>query len=1002
MNHPTPPTCQSPIVPSKNALRALRRLALSPPVLVIGAIGSACGIATLNNEVTRRVHLAERAVESKRIIRSLSHGRGDAWLNNMIEAAERGDDFTSNARAPRKRRKKNTVSTRPFSTVAVQMPSEDMEDTNAQFTPLHIPMRNHTQPHPRPESQRIRRVPVRPFEFLTLRKTGSLYIRKGGRPTSTEAERPVSMKKTPKFWRARRIADYPDKSSDESTLNPTTTSQPDTPDTGSAVAVLSDDAKLQELETKSLGPAPSRASTIRGAIRFPKNGAAYLLPYVEDVTMDHLFRSTVRPSPRSNRSIEDLLKGMPEDFVEYAITVLPSGFLWNLYRRVANEQREVSRFHRYRPWLAIMRYVTSHHTPVNWAIAEAMLYKYQAIFRWEDLCIKPVFELTKQLLETAPNSQRVERVLFPTSQLKPTDRPHSPEPSIRYIQFYCDDQHNSSECVRELEQVLKVAKRSGHKPSKRLVLPVLRVLVHSKDFTAAERLLENVRPAFELNEYLALTEEYAFLGACEGQWTIVDSILDEFASMYEPRLRPINFGRFFERLLVQHSSKNHSSQSFGFALDAIKHAGLIPTHHITRTIICASIRDRRYDQIIQWMHMLKDSFPRLTAGLALDQNTWMLTDALARSGASCEEMARVFRMLAYGRRHNPFTSRFRKYAIELVRADLSQRLRAASVLVTIDKISAEDVHSMTMQELLGYTRVLREAPPTDSQNAVLLDRMKSDIAVQIEAIVELVKIFRGDLETLFLGHGARQELPLASRQTALEDDQASAPDVLRRAFPLIFRPDQPLRITKLKTALVQYYDQREKQKLPVDHSLLEAFIRTIGHEYPLEVLELVEAIHGSGFVQGPYGAPFDTKLFKTWLYLVSTGGTVHSAVCVLSAVLDNVQRLTWTTHLRHLCNLVAQLETVNHDDLWNRRQFAVRPEAPNKLQGLYDRLRSFTVDDTTRRIESKETFWFPGWKGWKMDAKNRTFKKKELAPDPTAPAPVAALPGPNNLVKAGG
>lgn len=95
---------RNPPVPSKNALRVLRRLALSSTTFV-GAVGSVCGLATLNHEARRRVKLAEKVVATKTTLKSVSNGRGQAHVARMCEAAERGDDFTLDEKNAHKRRR---------------------------------------------------------------------------------------------------------------------------------------------------------------------------------------------------------------------------------------------------------------------------------------------------------------------------------------------------------------------------------------------------------------------------------------------------------------------------------------------------------------------------------------------------------------------------------------------------------------------------------------------------------------------------------------------------------------------------------------------------------------------------------------------------------------------------------------------------------------------------------------------------------------------------------
>ncbi|KAL2813313.1 squalene epoxidase-domain-containing protein [Aspergillus cavernicola] len=79
-----------PAIPSRNALRVLRRLALAG-----STVGSFCTVAAITYDVHRRVSVAERIVENKRALQT-SAPRYDATsaarrLSRMMEAAEAGE-----------------------------------------------------------------------------------------------------------------------------------------------------------------------------------------------------------------------------------------------------------------------------------------------------------------------------------------------------------------------------------------------------------------------------------------------------------------------------------------------------------------------------------------------------------------------------------------------------------------------------------------------------------------------------------------------------------------------------------------------------------------------------------------------------------------------------------------------------------------------------------------------------------------------------------------------
>ncbi|KPI42479.1 uncharacterized protein AB675_9890 [Cyphellophora attinorum] len=110
-------------VPSRNALRALRALAFSTPTLVAGAVGSACCAAGVYCEARSRVRLAEKIIATKRTLRSISDGRGNARVARMFEAAEQGNDFLLDSGPARRRRRGR----RHASTVAQLRDEEDID-----------------------------------------------------------------------------------------------------------------------------------------------------------------------------------------------------------------------------------------------------------------------------------------------------------------------------------------------------------------------------------------------------------------------------------------------------------------------------------------------------------------------------------------------------------------------------------------------------------------------------------------------------------------------------------------------------------------------------------------------------------------------------------------------------------------------------------------------------------------------------------------------------------
>jgi hypothetical protein len=108
------------IVPSRDALRALRTLAFSPQAAFVAATGSVCGLVAIHHQQRGKVRLAEKILKTKRTIHILSQGRGNAQATRMFEAAEKGEDFTLHHGRPKKSRR-----TRRFATNAAVKPLEE-------------------------------------------------------------------------------------------------------------------------------------------------------------------------------------------------------------------------------------------------------------------------------------------------------------------------------------------------------------------------------------------------------------------------------------------------------------------------------------------------------------------------------------------------------------------------------------------------------------------------------------------------------------------------------------------------------------------------------------------------------------------------------------------------------------------------------------------------------------------------------------------------------------
>ncbi|EXJ62656.1 hypothetical protein A1O7_03094 [Cladophialophora yegresii CBS 114405] len=961
----------------------------------------------------------------------------------MIEAAERGEDFTLGTRGTKRRRKKKSNTTRSFSAVALQEPYQHPNDDIPKEPPVQLEAQHiqfFRKVIPRESNPRAggasqpRATPTKGAHSLTFEKILQASnthqkvpdYRASSRPKAQQQVEVDKAKKLLQHWsqpsgdrnlvvqqsfgEARNAA--PDKPvgyigpkdgsegntdarhTDIPASDTTATAKgrgaptpvplgasPEPPlpqdnlqpvDISDRVSSIKGEANFQApvvvLQSKSSDfsgatgmESPSLASPKHNLTHSPGPIETHLFGYLDsDETMDQHLREWLKEMPRvrAQTNVEAELAATPKEFSNHAKNILAPGTLSSLHRFIRDGKTASKHLSR-RKWLAVMRHFTSQPSTLNWTIMEAIFYTYQASCRNpRDLNVRPVFLLIQHLLATVPSSERMGQVLFPISAKNTVDAAAIFDLPVKYLQFYCEGQHSTLDCVRELGHILDVTKRSGLVPSKDLVTPVLRALVRARDVEMAETMLEGLTAEFGPTDSLALFEQYTFLNACEGNWAIVESMLDKFHTLNRSRSQPIEYGRFFERLLLQHIAKNPAARSFHFTVHAMKYAGLVPTNHVSRTLICAFIRDCRYDLAAEWLRLLKEAFPRVSSGFDLLQGAWLLTNTLTEIDASCEEIAKICQTIAHGHRKDPFGPAFREFAVDLVKADLSQRLCAVSAHFPSAEISDEEIRSMTMDQLLKCAYDLRAMPTPTGSSAAVVESLKNDLAVQISSIVDLAKVFRGEMKILFFGIKNQRDALLRDRRRVSQAAQSTT-------FPEIHRHGRPPGIGDLTTALAQHYHRRDKDGLPVDHSVLHHFVTRFGSEYSSEVLGLVEDIHASGYVQGPRGAHFDAELFKKWLYLVSTHGSADSAATALLAVSGRADQIPWTAHFRCLCEFVTQLGRVDNETLWDDMAFPKKPEG-GPLRTRYEEIKRRWLDQGSWR---KERFRFPEWKGWDLDGK---------------------------------
>ncbi|EXJ79891.1 hypothetical protein A1O3_08176 [Capronia epimyces CBS 606.96] len=609
-----------------------------------------------------------------------------------------------------------------------------------------------------------------------------------------------------------------------------------------------------------------------------------------------------------------------------------------------------------------MRHYIQQDRSPDWLVAEAVFCAGRGLFKDADVLSQPLFDLLRHLLSTEPNGERARKILFPSQPLGQKNSAVEQSAmdnyfglAVKYLTLFCEHTEDHSACVQEMAKIIDIARRSGYEPSEKFAMPILQAVVRTGNIEAARSVLHMLDSMYELREMQRLRGEYAVWNAATGNWEEAQWILDQLQETGYSRHQPEQYATIFHRMLMHYSSKNPAHRTFGFAVNAIKYTGLIPIGRISRTIVRACIRDSRYDLVLEWTRLVSEAFPRLTSSFTTASGAWQLAHALQSAGASCRDIADTCRAIAHGCYDDPFPHYLRPLLADLVKLDLSQRLNAASALPSEVLLSRDGIPLMSMNQLLEEARHFCTLPRAVDNEAATIDKLKRDIAVQLDAVDELTRVLRGDVFMPDVADPTDNETPepVTIRRNPTSDTRQPA---LNPALPDVFKQDKLPGYKDLSTAVITYYSTRAKQGFPVDHSLLEYLIDKVALDNPADALNLIERIHESEYVQGVSGVPFDNQIFVKWLQVVVTVGSAKAASTVLWAVVDSSRHLTWTLNFSFCINLVTHLSMAY---VKGKQRVVLTPEMfylGRRLWWTRQRVLSHVEDD----------FEFPKWQPWEL------------------------------------
>ncbi len=293
------------------------------------------------------------------------------------------------------------------------------------------------------------------------------------------------------------------------------------------------------------------------------------------------------------------------------------------------------------------------------------------------------------------------------------------------------------------------------------------------------------------------------------------------------RTRPHGYALMINAVLQEYAARASIMQFQDLLIRSIGYWGLVPTSGITITIVQTYLSYHRYDLVTEWMETLQILFPQLEFETSSFQ--WSLGSSWLRTGASCEDIEKAIKAVAY---RNPHT-KLKTFSLPMVHEALSHDLAAKldTVRAKTALCQQESTFSSTEDNDFMYNKTV------DDYLSAALSLITSLVAQNHQLSPEVIELHRQAtavqrLSTFLTSTPSSEAVdqfsfPDPEFDTATEVDTVSSPvpktvslfhlqDTIPRVLTAEFLPKTPVIIT----TLLGFYRLRAQERLPTDHNLL--------------------------------------------------------------------------------------------------------------------------------------------------------------------------------------
>ena len=429
--------------------------------------------------------------------------------------------------------------------------------------------------------------------------------------------------------------------------------------------------------------------------------------------------------------------------------------------------------------------------------------------------------------------------------------------AIYFLRGLWETKADSDWLLLNFRRVIVAAKLRGVKLVEEIFALVIRSLASVGDMPTAQVVYDEMVFYHQLeatfHSRTLLIRGYARI--CD--WYRVEREIESLHGQGLARSRPHGYALMINAVLQEYAARASVEQFQDLLIKSISYWGLVPTSAISVTTVQTYLSHQRYDLVREWMETLQVLFPQIEAETSSLQ--WSLGYSWLRSGASCEDIEKAIKAVAY---RNPRT-KLKSFSLPMVHEALSRDL--AAKLDTAKAKTGSCKQGSTFSSTEGNDFISTKT--LDDYLTAAFSLTASTVSKNLQPSPEIIELHRQATAvqrlSTFLTSTPSSEAadkfsfpdPGLGIATKFDTPRSPVPTTtnlshLQDSIPKILTAEFLPGTAVIITAVLRFYHARAMERLTTDHALLLWVCDKLLHaDRAFSAIDVIQEVYGDAMVR---------------------------------------------------------------------------------------------------------------------------------------------------------